>query len=284
MRSAGNGCERSPRSRRQGSVPARSPQPGTSTSSSRRNRIDRTATRIPLPMRSQIVGEQFARHASVIFSPDGLEPDFLQDTSTSGVVYCDVGVQRPICGMGQVPGHQGGTDLARQALPPQVTSNGVAQFPAVSVRPETGSTDEAIIEVSQTPFREACRGVLSNVLIDESRSFSSRLGPALTHKPHRLRVRVHDQQVVDAAGEPRSHDQPLGPQYALAQHAFTLPRHPRPCPLTVRHTRRSRSCPAHRRWSPPTSASAGAEHCAYGVSRTPRRALEQLEVSEVPAT
>ncbi len=79
--------------------------------------------------------------------------------------------------MGHVPSDQSGTNLAGQALSPLVTSNGVAELPAVAVRAESGPTDEVIIEVSHPPFREAGGGVFGDVLVDEGRSFSPRLGP-----------------------------------------------------------------------------------------------------------
>jgi len=54
---------------------------------------------------------------------------FVQDTSTNGVVHGDVPIQRAICGMDQVPAHQGGTNIGRQALPPHVAPDRVAQPP-----------------------------------------------------------------------------------------------------------------------------------------------------------
>jgi hypothetical protein len=56
-----------------------------------------------------------------------------------------------------------------------------------------------IIEVGNAPLRKAHRGMLAHVPIDESRGFWARLGSTMTHVPHRLRVRVHDEQVIDVA-------------------------------------------------------------------------------------
>lgn len=208
-------CGRSQRSQHQGSEPARSPLPRMSTSRSRRNRIDRVAR----PPRSRSAtgayAKQFAGHAHVIFLPDVLEPDFLQDTSTGGVFHGYVRIQGTSCGIGQVPRHQGCGDLGRQALTPSVPTNGVAQLPAVPERSESGPTDEMIIVVSQAPFRETSGGVLGDVLVDETRSLCTRLGPTLTDEPHSLCVRMHDEQIVHVAGKPGRRHQSLGLQYAL---------------------------------------------------------------------
>jgi len=179
-------------------------------SSARRERF------IPDRSGRETVGEEFTRHATMIFSPDKLEPDLVQDTAAGGVVHGHVRIQRDISGVGQVPAHQGCSDLGRQAVTPQIASEGVGQLATVQLRPKSGTSDEMIIEIDHPPFRETGRGVLCHVLIDQSRCLLPCLRPTLAHEPHGLRVRVHSEQIIDVAGEPRRRDQTFSPQCCAA--------------------------------------------------------------------